>query len=452
MRKLHLLIIVIGLTCTLYSQQYRSSSRTISYTDAARGNRTVAVEIHYPATASSVNSPVAADSFPFIVFGHGFQMTASAYSPYYDSLSRLGYIVAFPTTESSLSPSHPNFAQDLIFVYQTLIAENSNSSSPFYQKIKAKGAIGGHSMGGGCTLLSASYSNPATCYFTMAAANTTPSSIHAAASMTKAYLAFAGSYDCIAPYATNQLPMYDTAGSLCKLLVEITGASHCQFGAGNFQCNFGEGVSGCASPPTSRTLQINTTLSYLIPYLEYYLKDRCPAWMVLDSVYSHDAVNTHKRSCTNTVPALPTISQMGDTLRSSAVGIAYEWYDNGQLVPNSNNVAIVATADGSYQVAVTAAMGCVALSAPYLYQHSGVALITDKGIVLYPNPVQDVLHIEVGEQIVSIQIVDAMGKIVIENGNNRQVDVSLLPTGIYAVVVHTTTGSGVSKIVVGGEE
>jgi dienelactone hydrolase len=256
------------------------------------------VEIHYPATSTGSSTPIASDSFPFIVFGHGFVMTASCYYPFSDTLATRGYIFAFPTTESSLSPSHPDFAQDLIFVYNKLIAESqSNPSSPFYQHIRSAGAIAGHSMGGGCTVLSAQYSNPAACYFTFAEATTTPSSISAAPSMTKPYLSLAGSYDCIAPYATNQLPTYDSSGSPCKYLIEVTGASHCQWGVSNTACNLGESVSGCASPPLSQTAQINTGLAYVEPYLDYYLKGETNALSTFDSVYATDNVNAKTKTC-----------------------------------------------------------------------------------------------------------------------------------------------------------
>ncbi|MGK4455570.1 hypothetical protein, partial [Klebsiella pneumoniae] len=88
---------------------------------------------------------------------------------------------------------------------------------------------------------------------------------------------FSGSYDCIAPYNTNQLPTYDSCGSACKYLIEIAGASHCQFGAGATTCNLGETASGCGSPPLSRTDQINKVLSYLNPYLDHYLKNAANA-------------------------------------------------------------------------------------------------------------------------------------------------------------------------------
>ena len=150
MKQMRLLffVLALGLSFSSYSQSYPVGVRTVTYTDASRSNRAIAVEIHYPAVTAGNNTTAASDSFPFVVFGHGFQMTASAYYPFADTLAQRGYIVAFPTTESSLLPSHPDFAQDIIYVYNSLIADNANSSSPFYHHVIAKGSIAGHSMGG----------------------------------------------------------------------------------------------------------------------------------------------------------------------------------------------------------------------------------------------------------------------------------------------------------------
>jgi hypothetical protein len=115
--------------------------------------------------------------------------------------------------------------------------------------------------------------------------------------MTKPYLSFAGSYDCIAPYGTNQLPTYDSSGSPCKYLIELQGASHCQFGAGATTCNFGETTTGCGSPPLSRTDQIDEVLSYLNPYLDYHLKGVASAAASFDSVYAADMTSTKTKSC-----------------------------------------------------------------------------------------------------------------------------------------------------------
>lgn len=336
-----------------HAQYFPVGVRTLTYTDATRSNRSVGIEVHYPGVTAGTNTTLANDSFPFVIFGHGFQMTGSAYYPFADSLAQRGYIVVLTNTETGLSPSHPNFAQDFIFLYNTLISESANAASPFYHHVTSRGAIGGHSMGGGCTILSAQYGNPAACYFTFAEATTNPSSIIAASSMTKPYLSFAGSYDCIAPYGTNQQPTYDSSHSPCKVMVNITGASHCQFGLGNFQCNLGEGVSGCANPPLSRIAQINTVLGYLQPYLDYYLKGICRAWTSFDSVYSADAVNTKTRNCTNVVPSSASISGptsfcagSSATLTALPGGFQYAW-SSGQT---TGSIAVSTT--GTYAVTV----------------------------------------------------------------------------------------------------
>ncbi len=345
-------LVLILLTCSFVyskSQVYTVGTQTLAWADPARSNRSVGIEFRYPGT----NSVVAAGQFPFVIFAHGFQMDQVPYYPYADSLAKQGYIVGLLTTETSLSPSHANFAQDLIFAYNKLISEsNSNTGSPFYQKVIPKGALGGHSMGGGSTVLSAQYSNPASCYFTFAAAVTNPSSVAAATSMIKPYLAFAGSRDCIAPLATHQKPMYDSCGSSCKFLINITDALHCQFGNGNFQCNFGEGFSGCASSPLSRTAQINKTLLFLVPFLNYYLKGDCTAWLLFENRWLANT-DAQFRSCTNTVPVNPSITGnnyfctgSSTTLSAHPPGFNYLWNDN------STGDSLSVTAGGNYSVTI----------------------------------------------------------------------------------------------------
>lgn len=332
------------------AQNYTVGTQTITYTDPGRSNRSVGVDFRYPGT----NSAVAAGQFPFVIFAHGFSMDQTPYYPYADSLVKHGYIVGLLTTETGLSPSHPNFAQDLIFVYNKLISEGaSNSASVFYQKVIAKGALGGHSMGGGSTVLSAQYGNPQECSFTFAAATTNPSSITAAKFMTKPYLSFGGSLDCIAPVNTNQTPMYDSSGSACKFLVNVTGGLHCQYGNANSACSFGEGFSGCASSSLTRQQQIDKTLLFLIPFLDYYLKGDCAAWTRFESVYSSNTVDVLRRNCTNTVPSNPSITGATSfcsggsvTLTANPAGFTYTWNNSVSTQTNSIN------SPGNYSVVV----------------------------------------------------------------------------------------------------
>ncbi|MBS1683255.1 MAG: T9SS type A sorting domain-containing protein [Bacteroidetes bacterium] len=297
MNKLYSLFLFYILSYALSAQTYMVGTLTTTYTDVNRNNRAISVEMHYPAIAPGSGTTMANGSFPFVVFGHGFQMTASSYYPFADSLVRRGYIIAFANTENSFSPSHSDFAKDLLFIYSTIISENNNSGSPLFGHVVSRGAIGGHSMGGGATVLSAQYGDSATCYFTFAEATTNPSSITAAQYLTKPYLSFAGSYDCIAPYSTNQLPTYNATTSACKWLIDITGASHCNFGLSNTQCGIGETFSGCSNPPLSQSAQINTVLSYLYPYLDFHLKGNVQSHSSFDSIYTSDNSNTKQTNC-----------------------------------------------------------------------------------------------------------------------------------------------------------
>lgn len=142
--------------------------------------------------------------------------------------------------------------------------------------------------------------------------------------------------------------MYGSSGSPCKFLINITDALHCQFGNGNFQSNFGEGFSGCASSPLSRADQINKTLHFLVPYLNYYLKGDCSAWTLFESRYAANTADVMQRSCTNLIPSNPSITGNNyfcnggnTTLRAQPVSFNYVWNDNSTA--DTLNVSVSGT-------------------------------------------------------------------------------------------------------------
>src|SRR5689334_19119257 len=119
MKKLIQAATLICLSFSAFSQ-YAVGDKTLTYTDPGRSNRSIGVQFRFPGT----NTAVSAGQFPFVVFAHGFSMDQSPYYPYADSLAKRGYIVGLLTTETGLSPSHSNFAQDLLFIHDKLISEN----------------------------------------------------------------------------------------------------------------------------------------------------------------------------------------------------------------------------------------------------------------------------------------------------------------------------------------
>ena len=61
-------------------------------------------------------------------------MPYSAYGWLADSLVKYGYILAFPTTESSFSPNHLEFGKDIAFLCQRITSLNDSAASFLFGK------------------------------------------------------------------------------------------------------------------------------------------------------------------------------------------------------------------------------------------------------------------------------------------------------------------------------
>jgi pimeloyl-ACP methyl ester carboxylesterase len=268
--------ILFLLSFSINAQVYSVGHRQLSFTDPSRSNRSIPAEIYYPSNTDGDNVPIAAGSFPVLVFGHGFLMTYDAYNVVWNAIVPEGFILVFPKTEGSISPSHTDFGKDLAFVVGAMKSEGLNASSTFYNSISQQSAVMGHSMGGGSAFLAVQYDPSITALATLAAAVTNPSSVTAASGITIPSLTISGANDCIAPPTDHQLPMYAALNSGCKSYVSILGASHCQFAGTSFTCSIGEATCspGPAIAPNQQQL---TAAVYLINFLKFYLKDDCAA-------------------------------------------------------------------------------------------------------------------------------------------------------------------------------
>jgi hypothetical protein len=283
---------------TLFAQPFQIGRTTLNLFDASR-NRTIATEVFYPADSDANNVPVTtttSEAFPLLSFGHGFVMTFDAYQNFWEELVPQGYIMAFPKTEGSFSPSHTNFAKDLAFVIEAMNELNTNSSSLFFSRISPNNAVMGHSMGGGCALLAKQYYTQINHVVTFAAAETNPSAIGAASALEIPSFTIAGINDCVTPPATNQLPIYNALQSSCKNYLGITGASHCQMADFNFFCSVGDGT--CSPSPTiTRDEQHQIIFSYLNLWLDYYLKENCISGGLFEALKTNDDDNVTNSNC-----------------------------------------------------------------------------------------------------------------------------------------------------------
>ena len=300
MKRIYFILFLITITITnSNAQPYQIGHTTITFIDASRSNRNVATEIYYPANVAGENVPFTtlnALKFPSLVFGHGFVMTWDAYQNFWETLVPNGYIIAFPKSEGSFSPSHLEFGKDLAFVINQINLLGTQNTSIFFNRVSPKNAVMGHSMGGGASFLSVPLNSNITTLVNFAAAETTPSAITASVSISIPSLIFAGANDCVAPPSSNQVPLCNGLTSACKTYISMVGASHCQMSNNNTLCSFGE--SSCSPAPTiSRSVQHSKIFSYLLPWLNYQLKSDCSQGALFDSQIISDATITYQKNC-----------------------------------------------------------------------------------------------------------------------------------------------------------
>ena len=307
MRKISLILFAIVVAITnSNAQPYQIGHTTITFIDASRSNRSIATEIYYPADVAGDNVQLTTSTtlkFPSLVFGHGFVMTYDAYQNFWETLVPNGYIIAFPTSEGSFSPSHLEFGKDLAFVINQMNILGTQNTSMFFNRVSPKNAVMGHSMGGGASFLSVPLNPNITTLVNFAAAETTPSAITAATSISIPSLIFAGANDCVTPPTSNQVPIYNGLTSACKTYINIIGASHCQMSNSNTLCSFGEAT--CTPAPTiTRNVQHAKIFSYLLPWLNYQLKSDCSQGAIFDSQIISDPAITYQKNCIQCNPLL----------------------------------------------------------------------------------------------------------------------------------------------------
>lgn len=294
-----ILTFTVTLLCSIASAQpFAVGHTTINFTDPAR-NRPVPTEVYYPADVAGDDVAFTQQSItaPIVTFGHGFVMSWDAYANVWEELVANGYVVAFPKTETGFSPNHLELGKDLAFLVTAMQTENATPASRFFARLDSSACVMGHSMGGGAAFLAVQYNSSIRTMITLAAAETSTSAIGAAASITIPSLVFAGANDCVTPPPAHQLPMYAALASTCKAYISIVGASHCQMADQNTLCSIGE--ASCTPPPAiSRADQHVVLNRYMVPWLDYQLKNDCVAGNIFAATVASDAAVAYQLSCT----------------------------------------------------------------------------------------------------------------------------------------------------------
>jgi dienelactone hydrolase len=396
----YFLILLIGLCASPFvvAQNLSVGHTTLTFNDPTRtggfGNgagpgRQIQTEIYYPAAAAGENVAVANGQFPLIVFGHGFAMNWDAYSNIWNQLVPLGYVMAFPRTESGLfpSPSHNDFGLDIALVAQKMSEQAQLSTSLFDGNLTDYTCAMGHSMGGGAAVLAASQSTIFDCYVGLAPAETNPSAIAAAAALQIPSLILSGSNDGVTPPAQHHLPIYDAIPHECKSFANLIGGGHCYFANTNFNCDFGESTTSTGIS-LSRAEQQSLMYQQLFSWLSYFLNSSCVGYEAFMNypVPGIDLTTTCPAFVQNNV----VITQNGNLLSTTTQANAYQWYLNNQAIAGATNDSLIIDPNfsGAYNLLVTYEYGCA-------YSNNIVGLEENtSAFQIFPNPAQKMLRIQ----------------------------------------------------------
>ncbi len=136
--------------------------------------------------------------------------------------------------------------------------------------------------------------------------------------------------------------------------------------------------------------------------------------------------------------------------------VTYQWIDcdnNNAAIAGETEQSFAPTASGVYAVEVTE-NGCTATSECIEMIFVGLEDLIVANVSISPNPASDYLQVDFGalENIESVQLLDAQGRVVFNEGNVNakllNIDLSAASAGIYMMQVRANGGASTFKVIV----
>lgn len=213
-----------NLTFELYSPT-QTSTVDIQFKDPSRPGRDVKIKFCMP----TADGP-----WPLYIFGHGAGCSPTDYQ-YFCQVAATAMVYQ----DSSAGPVFPadfdsvGAALDAKFLAEEMPkVASANSSFPLFKKFNGNVIMGGHSMGGGMTVLSTGKDGAAVNGIALFAPGlyTKPSGLPFLRNVSAPALVVSGSMDCGQNALDKQVqPAYDGLSSKTKVLIVLKGANHCQW-------------------------------------------------------------------------------------------------------------------------------------------------------------------------------------------------------------------------------
>ncbi len=184
---------------------------------------------------------------------------------------------------------------------------------------------------------------------------------------------------------------------------------------------------GAVIPGSQTTLPaLNTGITGLIQVDE----DR---WLA--QAYGSGAMmyQSQLRLSTNPID-LPSIEETGSTLTTTGSGPDFQWFLDGEIIPDATESVYTPTANGTYTVQMTDLLGCQHLSNAFELTELSIAENQTASLQLIKNPVEEQLILQNDIGVMDFEIYNLLGQRVssgqLINGFNT-INVSGLKQGIY---------------------
>ncbi|MDX2048307.1 MAG: PKD domain-containing protein [Chitinophagaceae bacterium] len=145
------------------------------------------------------------------------------------------------------------------------------------------------------------------------------------------------------------------------------------------------------------------------------------------------------------IPAIPVVTQSGDSLISSFAD-AYQWYNGNVIIAGATNRYYKPLSNGVYKVRVTNTSGCSIFSVDFSYVFTAVRDLNLNGVKIkvFPVPSKGNLNIQFDNRPlkpVTIEIKDIYGRLIVARKNQEatiELNLGKLANGIY--ILHISDG------------
>jgi hypothetical protein len=134
--------------------------------------------------------------------------------------------------------------------------------------------------------------------------------------------------------------------------------------------------------------------------------------------------------------ATPPSITWGDMVLTSTAANTYQWYLDGEEIPEATEQTLVPAVNGDYSVLTTDANGCTAESEPFYFGSVGMQDTSLGSMRVYPQPAKGTLHIAGVRVGAPYRLLDAQGRVVLQGTfqtSTVTVDIRELAPGMHVL-------------------